>query len=1191
MVNLTLNFEAAQVKVEAEQAGTWNTLTSGSTVQENTRLRLTALAVPAGKLIDVWKFGKTTLSGKGSTFEQTAALSHAENDIIAISYTLRDILNLTLNFDAAQVKVEAEQAGTWNALTSGSTVQENTRLRLTALAVPAGKFIDVWKFGKTTLSGKGSTFEQTAELSHAENNTITVSYILRDIVNLTLNFDTTKLKVEAEQAGTWNALTSGSTVQEHTRLRLTAIGLPVGTPVQAWKVGNTIVPAEGSELIHTVRKVDADSSNRVALAYTVKSDKLIIAFDKEKVKVFTNEGGIVRDGSELTVGMKLNIATQNLPTGEIVDTWKIGKRNISADSNDCKYTVMADYAEGGVINISYKTKPAQKFTLTFDAAKMTVQERKEDGPWQILSNGAEVEEGVKIHIDAKDLPAGQIVDEWTIGKETKAPQDGNRCWFTVGSDYAESGVITISYTTKPAQKFTLTFDAAKMTVTIPQQHGQDQTLSNGAQVEEGTEVRIEAKNLPAGQIVDTWKIGKRTFEDKAEWNGNRWGFHVGSNYAEGDTISISYTTKAAKKFTLTFDESKMTVEIPQQHGQAQTLSKGAEVEEMTGIIIEAKDLPIGQIVNTWEIGKRTFEDEGNWGGNRHWFCVSPDYAESGVITISYKTKPAQKFTLTFDGSKMTVEMRQQGNWQSISNGAQVEEGTEVSIEAKGLTVGEVVGEWTIGKRTEKANGNRTGFRVGSDYAKDGTITISYKTKTAQKFTLTFDAATMTVQKQQQHGPDQTLSSGAQVEEGTGLSIEAKNLPAGKIVDAWKIGKRTLTTGDKNRCWYIVQSEDAEGTGITIDYTTKDAQKFTLTFAEATMTVAMRQQGNQWQFISNGAQVEEGTEVSIEAKNLPAGQIVKEWTIGKETTEPRDGNRCWFRVGSDYAKDGTITISYKTKTAQKFTLTFDEAKMTVTIPQQHGQGQTLTNNAQVEEGTGIRIEAKNLPTGKIVDEWKIGKRTEKANENSNWFRVGSNYAEGTGITIDYTTKDAQKFTLNFDGSKMTVTIPQQHGPDQTLSKGAEVEEGTGIRIEAKDLPIGKVVDEWKIGKQTEKANGNSTWFRVGFDYAEGGTITIDYTTKDAQKFTLTFDAAKMTVTIPQQYGQGQTLANNAQVEEGTGISIEAKDLPVGEVVDEWKIGKRTFEDKGNWGGNRCWIRVNSDYAEGGTITISYTTKNE
>jgi len=80
---------------------------------------------------------------------------------------------------------------------------------------------------------------------------------------------------------------------------------------------------------------------------------------------------------------------------------------------------------------------------------------------------------------------------------------------------------------------------------------------------------------------------------------------------------------------------------------------------------------------------------------------------------------------------------------------------------------------------------------------------------------------MTVTIPQQHGPDQTLSSGAQVEEGTGIRIEAKNLPAGQIVDEWTIGKKTFTTGDKNRCWYTVQSADAEGDAITISYTTKN----------------------------------------------------------------------------------------------------------------------------------------------------------------------------------------------------------------------------------------------------------------------------------------------------------------------------------------------------------------------------------
>ena len=821
---LRVDFDKKKVTVEALTTGEWKQLNSGSEIAENTQLRLTAIGLPADSTVESWMVGKTNLPANGRELTYTVRKADADNKTVTISYTERKRVNIKIHFDAAKVKVEVEQAGTWNALTSGSTVQEHTRLRLTALAIPSDKLVDEWKFGKTVLSDKGLTFEQTAELSHAENNAITVSYTLRDILNLTLTFDETKLKVEAEQTGTWNALTSGSTVQEHTRLRLTAIGLPADTPVQAWKVGNTIVPAEGSELIHTVRKVDADSSNRVALAYTVKSDKMIIAFDKTKVRVIDdNKQRTVRDGDELTVGMKLYIVTQNLPAGEIVDTWKIGKRNIPADSNDCKYTVTSEDAESSIIAISYTTKPAQKFTLNFDGSKMTVYERKEDEPWQTLSSGAQVEEGTQISIDAKDLPVGEIVDTWAIGKRTEEHDNGNRHWFTVGSDYAESGVINISYKTKPAQKFTLTFDAAKMRVRILQAGGgPEQTLANNAQVEEGTKISLEAKDLPAGQIVDTWKIGTRTITSN---NEDKYWETVKSADAENGIITISYTTKPAKKFTLKFDAAKMTVRISQNDGQGKTLSNGAQVEEGTQISIDAKDLPVGEIVDEWTIGKQT--EEAN--GNSTRFTVDSDYAKGNTIDISYMTKTAKKFTLKFEKAKMTVRISQDGGQgQTLSTDEQVEEGTRINIEAKDLPAGHIVDTWTIGKRTKERdneNGNSTRFTVGSDYAKGDTIDISYKTKTAKKFTLTFDAAKMTVTiPQAGGGQEQTLANNAQVEEGTQISIEAKDLPAGHIVDTWTIGKRTFE--DKGNwggnCWYFrVGSDYAKGNTIDISYTTKN----------------------------------------------------------------------------------------------------------------------------------------------------------------------------------------------------------------------------------------------------------------------------------------------------------------------------------------------------------------------------------
>ena len=79
--------------------------------------------------------------------------------------------------------------------------------------------------------------------------------------------------------------------------------------------------------------------------------------------------------------------------------------------------------------------------------------------------------------------------------------------------------------------------------------------------------------------------------------------------------------------------------------------------------------------------------------------------------------------------------------------------------------------------------------------------------------------------------------------------------------------------------------------------------------------------------------------------------------------------------------------------------------------------------------------------------------------------------------------------------MTVTIPQQHGPDQTLSSGAQVEERTEVRIETKDLPAGQTVDTWKVGNRIFSAHGNQISCSIHTADAEGGAITISYTTKN------------------------------------------------------------------------------------------------
>ena len=251
---------------------------NGAQIQIGAELKIRAKNIPSDKTLEEWKINGKTVAPATETFSHTIVKEDSDsNGKTYITYTLKNKpVLLKINFDTEQIKVESKQAGTWQPLSSGSEIVDNTQLRLTAIGLPADSTVQSWIVGKTNIPAEGHELTYIVRKTDAnDNNIVTISYTERKSVNLKINFDAAQVKVEAEQAGTWNALTSGSTVQEHTRLRLTAIGLPAGTPVQAWKVGNTIVPAEGAELIHTVRKVDADSSNRVALAYTVKSDNCL----------------------------------------------------------------------------------------------------------------------------------------------------------------------------------------------------------------------------------------------------------------------------------------------------------------------------------------------------------------------------------------------------------------------------------------------------------------------------------------------------------------------------------------------------------------------------------------------------------------------------------------------------------------------------------------------------------------------------------------------------------------------------------------------------------------------------------------------------------------------------------------------------------------------------------------------------
>ena len=245
---------------------------------------------------------------------------------------------------------------------NGAQIQIGAELKIQAKNILSDKTLEEWKINGKTVSLATETFSRVIVKEDSDSNGKThITYTLKKkVVLLKVHFDTAKVTVESRTIEAWKSLSPGAEITENTQLRLTAIGLSADTPVQSWKVGNTTVPASGHQLTYTVYKADADGTNSITITYIIKKNTLTVTFDSTAVRIFADGGDILTDGAEVRDGDRLYIATQNLSTGQTVDTWQIGKRTFKDEehggSNQCWFRVGSDYTEGNAINISYTTK-------------------------------------------------------------------------------------------------------------------------------------------------------------------------------------------------------------------------------------------------------------------------------------------------------------------------------------------------------------------------------------------------------------------------------------------------------------------------------------------------------------------------------------------------------------------------------------------------------------------------------------------------------------------------------------------------------------------------------------------------------------------------------------------------------------------------------------------------------------------
>ncbi|MFC2420611.1 MAG: hypothetical protein ACFNOL_06005, partial [Treponema maltophilum] len=126
------------------------------------------------------------------------------------------------------------------------------------------------------------------------------------------------------------------------------------------------------------------------------------------------------------------------------------------------------------------------------------------------------------------------VDKWRVNtKELKSR------FYTINvSDAVDDGtqkVITVTYTTKAAEAVVVKFDETHINVGL-----NGTFIPTGHTVYEGGQLSFSAKNLPAGQQVDKWRVNTKELKSRF------YTINVSDAVDEGTqkVITVTYTLKA-----------------------------------------------------------------------------------------------------------------------------------------------------------------------------------------------------------------------------------------------------------------------------------------------------------------------------------------------------------------------------------------------------------------------------------------------------------------------------------------------------------------------------------------------------------------------------------------------------------------------------------------------------------------------
>ena len=263
--NSTLKISFDELKIECKRNDLM--VKSGITVADGELLIFSAKNVPDGKIAE-WRIG-TTLKKGISLFYHVTKADADTSGVITISCEIKDAAKSKIIFDGAKIKAtkkgkKGKKGKNDIEISSAAEVNEGDRIYF-RIKKPTPNKVAVW-----TVNNKAAPFDSNiASLNYSikaqdadSEGTINISYTERDMIELTIRFDSNKVKCTQKRDGT--EVVSNSKHSEGTELKFETVN---GKTVE-WKIGSVTYVGKKVSINRTLHKFYADKDNVVHVEYT-----------------------------------------------------------------------------------------------------------------------------------------------------------------------------------------------------------------------------------------------------------------------------------------------------------------------------------------------------------------------------------------------------------------------------------------------------------------------------------------------------------------------------------------------------------------------------------------------------------------------------------------------------------------------------------------------------------------------------------------------------------------------------------------------------------------------------------------------------------------------------------------------------------------------------------------------------------